>query len=294
MDVSIIIVNYNTKDLLFQCLDSLYKNISGLEFEIIVVDNYSKENIDVIKAVFPKVQLIKSEINLGFGKANNLGYKYANGEYVFLLNPDTIVLNNAVRILFDFMQAHKEISICGGQLFDADMRKVHSFCLFLPSVLWEINIFACQYLHKIKEYFFLKRVAKLGYGEVSYITGADMMIRASDIERYRLFDPDYFMYFEETDLSNRYRKNGKKSVFVPQSHILHLEGKSFSFKEKRERMFFEGRKLYYQKNTSKLVHQCADFIYVLACMSRLLIYFLTLQRVKMREWYKRIALFMSI
>lgn len=295
MDVSVIIVNYNTKELLLQCLKSLFDKTIGVNFEVIVVDNASTDDsVEVVSRLYPNVCLVRSSINLGFGKANNLGYKYATGKYIFLLNPDTVLLNNAIEILYNFMEDHFDIAISGGQLYDAEGNYSHSYYLFLPSFLWEINILLCQYIHKMKDSFFRKKVIRDGYGFVSYITGADMMIRKDNIEQHGFFDPDFFMYFEETELSSRYKHLDKKIAFVISSEIVHLEGKSFAFKESRERMFFQGRKLYYSKCHSKVYSFFSDIIYICTCFSRIVIYLIIFRKQKISEWYKRLNLFLSI
>lgn len=295
MDVSVIIVNYNTKKLLLQCLNSLFDKTMGVKFEVIVVDNFSTDDsVEAVSQLYPNIYLVRSSINLGFGNANNLGYKYSSGKYVFLLNPDTMLMNNAVKILSDFLKEHLDISIVGGQLYDENRTPAHSYYLYLPSIVWEFNILFCQQLFRVKDYFFRREAMRKGYGLVPYITGADMMLRREDIEKYGLFDSDFFMYFEETELCNRYARYGKSIAFIMSPQILHLEGKSFSFKEDRERSFFQGRKLYYQKCHLKGYTKVADCLYVVTCLSRLCIYTVAWKKKKMSEWWRRLKLFVSV
>jgi GT2 family glycosyltransferase len=141
MDVSIIIVSYNTKALLKQCLVSVFEKTHDIRFEVIVVDNASHDGSpQMVREEFPGVRLVESE-NKGFGHANNVGTKHAKGKYLFLLSPDTIVLNNAVKILFDFIDRHPNVGICGGNLFDADKKPALSYQMFLPSIFWELDVF---------------------------------------------------------------------------------------------------------------------------------------------------------
>ena len=120
MEISIIIVNYNTCDLTLQCLQSVYEKTVDVGFEVIVVDNASSDNsVEMIKKMFPQVKIIESVENLGFGKANNLGVKYANGDYLFLLNSDTILISNVIFEFYRFMQKSPQIAACGGNLIDA-------------------------------------------------------------------------------------------------------------------------------------------------------------------------------
>lgn len=115
MDVSVIIVNYNTKDLILNCIQSIYEKTKDLTFEIIVSDNDSKDDsIKQISSQFPEVKIIENKKNLGFGMANNEGFKIAQGKYVFCLNPDTILINNAIKFLYDFMEHNEECAAGGG------------------------------------------------------------------------------------------------------------------------------------------------------------------------------------
>ena len=137
MDVSIIIVNYNTKDLIKTCIDSIYGQTDQIKFEIIVVDNASKDGSQqMIKNEFPNVILIESPENMGFGKANNFGAKHASGKYLLFLNSDTILLNNAVRYFFDFSEQNNanKIGALGSILLDIDNNPTHSFLCLSRSV----------------------------------------------------------------------------------------------------------------------------------------------------------------
>ena len=121
MDVSIIIVNYNTQELTLQCLRSVYEKTAGISFEVIVVDNASSDDsVKQVRIEFPQVILIESPENLGFGRANNLGFENSTGDYIFLLNSDTLLINNAIEILWRFLNQNFDIAIVGGQLFEED------------------------------------------------------------------------------------------------------------------------------------------------------------------------------
>ena len=125
MNVSIIIVNYNTSNLLKDCLCSIIEKTQFIEYEIIVVDNNSgDDSVAMVEQQFTNVKLIKNNINLGFGKANNIGYTYAKGKYLFLLNTDTLLINNAIKILFDFMEdpKHSSVGSCGGNLYTNNLK----------------------------------------------------------------------------------------------------------------------------------------------------------------------------
>ena len=171
MDVSIIVVNYNTEKLILNCLDSIYEKTEGLDFEIIVVDNNSPNKPQVLK-VDSRIEYIQSETNLGFGKANNLGAQYAKGKYLFCLNPDTILINNAVKELYKFMIEHKDIGICGANLYQANMSAGHSYEMLSPGIRQEIiNSRHCS-SKRYNEDFNITNSPK----EVAHVVGAALMI----------------------------------------------------------------------------------------------------------------------
>jgi GT2 family glycosyltransferase len=266
MNISIIIVSYNTKALLKQCLISVFEKTQGVNFEVIVVDNASQDGSQqMVQKGFPNVTLIESPANIGFGRANNLGAKYAQGKYLFFLNPDTILLNNAVKILAEFLDNNPKVGICGGNLFDENRNPTLSYKMFLPSILWELNELSLDLLAKLlygENRFFNHtcQVKEVG----GYITGADIMISRSLFDQLSGFDPDFFVYFEETELSFRVKKAGYKIYSVPQAEIIHLEGQTFSENWNRKaRLFSESRKIYYKKNHTRFISLICDIIYFL-------------------------------
>ena len=287
IDVSIIIVSYNTRELLRDCLYSLFENTKSLSFEVIVVDNESSDgSARMIQEFFPKVKILNSGENVGFGRANNIGIKEARGRNIFLLNPDTILLNNAIKILSDFLDSHDEVAVCGGNLYNVDKEPTHSFLRYLPSVFGELD--------QLTGY----KLAKWRYGKsfefnhdncplsVGYITGADMMIKKKVLEEVGYFDTDFFMYFEETELTYRIRKAGYKIMSVPESCIVHLEGKSHSLKENRERMFLTSRRLYYKKTLKyNWVFYICQMLYGLnVCIHILYYFFFHLDKEQLKIW----------
>lgn len=225
MDVSIIIVNYNTRQMLADCLASVYKYTKEVQFEVIVVDNASTDGSEqYICSQFPKVKWINSGGNIGFGRANNLGAKYATGKYLFLLNSDTLLLNNAIKSFYDYAEAHKDdrLGVLGCWLCDSEGRPNNSFGEFpTPSsevryLLWKFGI------NKTAQYG--------GDVDVDYVIGADMFIRRAIFEQFDGFDPHFFMYYEETDLQYRMARKGYVQRVIDTPQIVHLEGGSFSDK----------------------------------------------------------------
>jgi hypothetical protein len=255
MDVSIIIVNYKTPQLCIDCINSVFEKTQGIDYEIIVVDNDSQDNsIQILSDYFgDKIKLIDAKANLGFGKANNLGAKYAIGEYLFLLNSDTILRNNAIKILFDFISADKKIGIVGGNLFDANGKPAHSFMIKQIDLNGlRITSFFSAMRHKL-----FRVISNKEFNDTTmpialdgYITGADLLISRSVFEEVGGFDKDFFMYFEESELTCRVHKFGYKVYSVPQAEITHLEGASTgrsSFSARRQRMYDESAIKYFRK-----------------------------------------------
>ena len=238
MDVTIIIVNYNTKELVLNCINSIIDKTQNVDYEIIVADNNSNDSsVNEIKTRFPSLQILDLKENIGFGRANNECIKRSKGKYIFCLNPDTILVNNAVKILFDFMENHPEAGAIGGNLYDKDMKPCYSFgygddiisLLFRKTILKWTHRFIFR---KIKDY--EKNRDKSKIQEVNNITGADLMLRKSVLDKVGCFNEKFFMYFEETELETRIKRAGYKIFFVPDSKIIHLEDKFRNNKHKNK------------------------------------------------------------
>ena len=227
MDVSIIIVNYNTLELTRKCLKSIYEKTKDIEYEVIVSDNGSCDgSVEMIKNEFPQVILIENNANLGFGKANNIGYQHAKGKYLFLLNSDTVLLNNAVKLFADEIQTLPENIAClGCRLCNEDGKIIHSYGNF-PTFWNELKRKPLHILVRLKladEGFDSKPAIPLDNGiiQVEYVTGADLFIKKSVADRFGLFDEDFFLYYEETEMQHRYKKNGFYSCITSTPKIIH-------------------------------------------------------------------------
>ncbi|WP_293899150.1 glycosyltransferase family 2 protein [Sphingobacterium sp. UBA5670] len=251
MDVSILIVNYNSFQLILKAIESIYKHTSGLAFEIIVIDNDSlQRDIESIHTFYSNVILLKNPENRGFGSGNNFGASVAKGKYLFLLNPDTILLNNAIGQFYEFCENNKHVGIVGGNLYDLNLQPAFSCWSFLPSLLAEID-FLCYYkLSKV-----LGQVGSFNSTgkpqNVGYISGADLFISRSLFHKAGGFDEDFFMYYEEVELTFRVRKLGYKVISLPDAKIIHLEGQSESNDEKIALRMRQSEKLYYTKTNQR-------------------------------------------
>lgn len=291
MDVSIIIINYNTRNLTQNCINSIFEKTKNVSFEVILVDNASIDDSKECFAKDSRIRYIYSPDNLGFGKGNNLGFQYAKGKYVFLLNSDTELINNAVFELVNFLNVHPEISIVGGALYNKDMKPCNSYGLLLPSFLKEIDmLFRGCFTRRLRKQIDVD-IKKSGYATVGYITGADMMLRRDSIKKVGLFDPDFFMYFEETEMTYRHSVNNNISAFYPAAKIYHFEGKSFEVKETRERLYLTSRKLYYSKTGhSRCYYYSCTTIYLFYLVSSLLKSFITSNKLMVKNTMQMIKL----
>lgn len=252
-DVSIIIVNYNTSALIKNLLDSLYEKTEGISYEVIVVDNKPTEQFTIdLKDYLDKIIYLPLKENLGFGRANNEGLKVAKGKNIFFLNPDTLLLNNAIKLLSDYLDNHEEVGVCGGNLFDAELNPTHSYQMTFPSLAWELNLLLGKSIWFRLLY---GRSFTFNYSqkhkEVAYITGADMMVKRHVLECVGAFNPAFFMYYEETELSYRIHKAGYKIINMPEVKILHLEGKSIQTNFAKQQMLLSSRKTYYKLTIGK-------------------------------------------
>lgn len=265
MDVSIIIVNYNSMDLVIDCVNSIFQQTVDIKFEIIIVDNASKnkEAERLQQKLKNKVKVIKSKKNLGFGRANNLGTKYAAGDYIFFLNPDTVLINNVVKILVEEIKQNKDAGCAGGNLYTPEMMPCSSFSLCFDDLHTEKRYASWWYLitSKVKQKLCMKNsglvIPRKDFNdtkqkiEVAYIFGADMMMEKKFFEQLGGFDEEFFMYAEEEELSWRIKQRGKKIFNIPQAKIIHLEGatldKHHEFNEKQFMLRINGTMTYFRK-----------------------------------------------
>ncbi len=254
MDVSIIIVNYNTKDLTLQCINSIYEKTQGISYEVILVDNAS---VDGSKEYFQsdnRIIYIYSEENLGFGRANNLGCTKTSGKYLFLLNSDTILLENSIKIFFDYMEKNDEISACGGNIVNYDHKNISiggNFPTLFNDFL-QIGFYKIIRNYYSIYYSISQTISDLKDNSIDYIVGADIFIRKEIFEELGGFDPSFFMYYEETDLFKRMFDKGLKSVILRETSIVHLVGSSSSslINSNKYRMIHQSKMKYYRKHYS--------------------------------------------
>lgn len=229
-DVTIVIVNWNTREILRDCLRSVYQSAGPVDFDVIVVDNASSDgSVEMVRAEFDEVQLIANSDNRGFATANNQGMAVATGRYLLLLNSDTIVLDGAIAKSVAFAEEHPDAAVVGCRVLNRD-RSMQPTCFMYPSVL---NLaISIPYLNKLfpRNRFFGREGMtwwnRDDVRDVEVVTGCYMLVRREALERVGPMDADYFMYGEETDWCWRFRRAGWRLMFTPSGEIIHLGGQS--------------------------------------------------------------------
>ncbi len=220
MDLSIIIVNFNTRDFLKNCLKSIFDQAG--KFEVWVVDNASSDgSVEMVEREFPQVKLIKNKENTGFAKANNLALKMANGQFVFLLNSDTILKEQTLNKIINFLRNKSEAGAIGVKLLNADGKTQ-------PSAGKFYSIFNALIMLVGGERFGLLRSSPLRISEVDWVSGAALIVRKDILDKVGLLDENFFMYMEEVEWCFRIKKAGFKIFFYPDAEVIHYERGSSS------------------------------------------------------------------
>ena len=255
MKLSVVIVNYNVKYYLEQCLHSVEKASAGIDSETIVIDNASSDNsVAYIKERFPNVKVIDSKENLGFARGNNLAIMQSKGEYILLLNPDTIVAEHTFTDFIDFMDSHPDAGGCGAYMlrtdgsFALESRRglptpFVAFCKMsgLTKLFPKSKLFGRYYMRYLNEH---------EANPIEIMSGAYMFLRRVALEKSGLLDEDFFMYGEDIDLSYRILKSGYKNYYLP-SPILHYKGESTEKSSYRYvHTFYQAMQLFFNKHYS--------------------------------------------
>lgn len=234
MNVSIIIISYNTCALLRDCLASVREKARGIDYEIFVVDNASNDgSCAMIERDYPDIHLIKNCENRGFAKANNQAIRMARGEYVLLLNSDTILENNVVGLLHDFMQAHPRAAVCGPLLLNADKTVQRSIDTHLTVKTLVLRLIREHYRDRFhrplgdkyhpNNFDYVAKAYKVSDG---WLTGAVLMIRKSVFSEVGLLDENYHFYMEDSDWGLAVSRSGWEIWFAPEAVVTHLLGSS--------------------------------------------------------------------
>lgn len=254
MKLSIIIVNYNVKYFLEQCLFSLRKACKGVEAEIIVIDNLSTDgSIAYLKPKFPDVRFIKKDSNVGFAKACNAGLQLAKGEYILFLNPDTMVPEDCFPACFSFFESHEDCGAIGVKMVDGSGRFLKESKRSFPSPVTSFYKLAglSRFFPRSKVFsrYHLGHLDNSKNHEVDVLAGAFMMIRKRVLEETGGFDEMFFMYGEDVDLSYRIQQAGYKNYYLAETSIIHFKGESTRRGSLNYvRMFYKAMSLFVHKH----------------------------------------------
>lgn len=270
--LSICIVSFNTRQLLKNCIESIYENSENIQFEIIVVDNNSYDgSAEMIKQAFPEVKLFINESNAGYAKAVNQAIEQANGQYLLVLNSDTEILPNALIKSLHFVKNRIDAGIVGCRLLNLD-RSLQRYCRSFPSLLnFFSENFYLSYIFPNSKIFGRPFLYFFNYNEikeVDIVAGAFMIVRKELIDQIGLMDDQFFMYSEEADWCYRAKKAGWKVYFYPGAEIIHYGGEST--KQNSLKMFIELHKSHH-KFISKYHGNFYLFLVKLVLISGLLI-----------------------
>ncbi len=271
MDVSVVIVSWNTRDVLKACLRSIFEETRFLSFEIIVVDNASRDATpDMVRTEFPGVKVIANRDNRGFAAANNQGIGESAGRYILLLNPDTVILDGAIQKCVKYADTHRDVGIVGCQVY-LDDRQISQTGFAFPSA-W--NLFLV--LSKLSSAFPHSRLfgaRELGWWgrdderDLDVISGMFMLIRREALDEVGLLDEDYFVYTEEADLCFRFARAGWRRVFTPSARIIHVDGGGKSTSQVNARMFVQLQKsmmVFFKKNRGAGSWIAAKTLYIVS------------------------------
>lgn len=262
MDISIIIVNWNTKGLLRNCLNSVYETVHDIAFEVIVADNASHDgSVAMLREEFPQVILIENTVNRGFGAANNQGFGIMKGRYALLLNTDTVLTENAVHELFSFMEVHPDAAMTCGQLLNEDGSKQNSVANFPTLLTLLMNTSLLEYLFPGR--YPSKRYVHREPVEVDSGIGACLLVCGKAMDEAGMFDERYFFFFEETDWAYRMRSAGWKVYHIPSALIYHLQGQSIGGNVRSRIEFYRSRYQFFRKWKSRPYNILVFFAVVL-------------------------------
>jgi len=299
MDVTILIVNWNTRKLLQDCLQSIEYFLNGkVKYEVIVVDNGSTDgSVDMVKNDFPSVIILANKENLGFVRANNQGAALARGRYILLLNSDTVLLDGGIKEIVFYMDTHADVGVATGRVLYPDQTFQRPFRRF-PH--WSGAVFrhTIQLIAKVKppfeKRFRLEHLDENIKHEVDWVCGAYMFVRKELVDRGKVFDKDIFMWSEDTLLCHNIRSRGYQVVYLPCAPIIHYAGESRN-KVPVESAYnsFRGSVIYFKKTHGESVARfyCLAVRYIWTVFA---IIFMFLQFIPLPRFEEKAKLFSSL
>ena len=257
MKLSVVIVNYNVSHYLLQCVDSLSHALRGTDSEVIVVDNHSRDNsVTLLRQYHPEVRIVENLHNLGFAKANNIAIRQSRGEYVLLLNPDTIVSESVVKGVISFLDSHPEAGSAGVRMLNANGTVAPESRRGVPTPMTAFYKLSglCGMFPNSRRFgrYYLGHLPWDSPQQIEVVSGAFCMLRTSVLKKVGLLDEDYFMYGEDIDLSYRILKSGATNWYVPET-ILHYKGESTHKSSFRYvHVFYQAMHIFFRKHFSHL------------------------------------------
>ena len=258
MKLTVIIVNYNVKYYLEQCLTSVRRAIGGLEAEVVVVDNHSRDgSVEYLRSRFPEVTFIESNHNLGFARANNMAIRQSRADYVLLLNPDTLVGEQVLTDVIAFMDEHPKAGAAGVQMLKVNGEKANESRRGLPTPMtafYKMTGLCRRYpRHPRFGHYYMGYLPWDEPARIEVVSGAFMMIRRSVLDEVGLLDEDFFMYGEDIDLSYRILKGGYENWYVP-VRIVHYKGESTEKSSFRYvHVFYKAMLIFFRKHYGTMV-----------------------------------------
>ncbi len=249
MKLSVLILNYNVRYFLELCLKSVQKAIVNIDAEIIVIDNASEDDSSqMVKTLFPEVILIENKSNFGFSKGNNIGVSKAKGDYICILNPDTVVAEDTFTSILKFAENTANLGIVGCKLIDG----VGAFLPESKRNIPYVNTALKKILGNSKMYY-ANHLNKNETGKVAVLVGAFMLIRRELYIKVGGFDEDYFMYGEDIDLSYKVLKSGYDNYYYGATSVIHYKGESTLRNKHYARRFYGAMQIFYKKHFKKNV-----------------------------------------
>lgn len=230
MDLSILIVNWNTADLVKACIESVFKHVQGFDFEVIVVDNNSSDSsVSIIKDTFPEVDVIENDTNKGFVAANNQAFNISKGRNILLLNSDTLVLDNSMREIVDYLDSNPFVGIVTGKILNEDgsfQRPFKRFPHWAGSYFRHTTRLIYGFSTPFHKRYCMENLDQNKPSSVDWVSGAYLFAKRSLLDKDAVLDSDIFMYCEDALLCYNVSRKGFKVCYLPIAPIVHYGGKS--------------------------------------------------------------------
>lgn len=277
LDVSVVIVSWNTRDILRGCLSSIFEQTHGISFDVFVVDNNSHDgSAEMVRTEFPTVRLIENSENRGFAAGCNQAISTATARYILLLNPDTIIIDDAISHCFKYADSHPDVGVVGCQVLE-DENRIFTFPTPLKAFLQHSGF--SRAIQRLR----LFRRPELSWWDrdserdVDVIAGMFMLVCRDAIAQVGLLDEAYFLYYEETDWCYRLAQAGWRRVFIPSARIVHLGGGAKSTAQISVKMFVQMQKsamIYFRKNLGIAAWAEMKVIYIISNAVRMTLWFI--------------------